>query len=109
MKSDKKKNIWLLVLLIVTQIVGEVHLHLCEVPEKTKFIGTFFFATTLGIIISWFSYWLSKRHNFWHKIFHQRDDDGGIEPSEIYIIATKVGGWFLYAVGLFMALLPLML
>lgn len=107
MDGNKKADIRLLIVLIVTALIGFSHLLICGVFVGI-FITSYIFVTVGGILMIWFAYSAAKWHNKRHAFLHERDGEGG-EPSSWGIIRLKVSGWVLYLLGLFEAFLPLII
>ena len=53
----------------------------------------------LSIAMIYFNYSLCKWANRWHGFWNERNPGSG-EPSRYFQLSGKVGGWFLYLLGL---------
>ena len=102
--NENKKNLLTILGMILTTALGTVNLVIEGVFE---FILPLWGCTILSIFMIYFAYTTAKWHNKRHAFWHERDQAGG-EPSALSIFLNKLSGWFLFALGMFLALLPIL-
>ena len=100
----KRKDFITILAMILATALGTINL---IIEELFELILPLWGCTLLSIPLIYFAYSLAKRHNKMHAFWHERDQSGG-EPTEWSIIRNKISGWFLFGVGMFLAVIPLL-
>ena len=98
----KTKNLITILAMILTTALGTINLIIEGIFEL---ILPLWGCTIVSILMIYFAYTLAKGHNKRHAFWHERDQSGG-EPTELSIILNKLSGWFLFGVGMFLAVFP---
>ena len=100
--DKKKKDLKLVLLLIVTAVVGLIHLIF---NGNKELIPAYLLLVVVAIPVSYFSYSLGKWRNRWENIWTEKNPSDG-EPSEWLVIVGKIGGWFMFICAMIIALIP---
>ena len=102
MKTEKKKNIIFLIIQIFVAACGAA---VIIYKDNIALLLAYFIAVTFGILLIYFYYSICRWRNLWNNLEY-RHAPKSREPSDIVLAWVKVGGWFLYIIGLVLALLP---
>ena len=102
MKSEKVKNVIFLIAQILVAAVGAA---VIIYKDNMALLLAYFIAVTFGILIIFFYYSICRWRNMWNNLEY-RHEPKSREPSDIVLAWVKFGGWFLYILGLVLALLP---
>ena len=100
----KKKNLITILAMILTTALGTINL---IIEGLFELILPLWGCTLLSIPMIYFAYTTAKWHNKKHAFWHERDQAGG-EPTELSIFFNKLSGWFLFGVGMFLAVFPML-
>lgn len=100
--DKKKKDLKLLLFLIITAIVGLIHL---IVNGNRALILAYVLSAVFAISTTYFSYSLGKWANRWENTWKEKNPGDG-EPSAWLVISTKIGGWFFFICAMILALIP---
>lgn len=102
MDDKKKKDVRLLICLIVVSLFGAVAI----IVKQNYFLFAMYIPlSSLGILTLYFNYSLCKLENKWRAMWYERNPSDG-EPSDFHLIMGKIGGWLIVIIAFVLALLP---
>jgi hypothetical protein len=100
--DKKKKDLKLVLALIVTAIIGLVHMIF---NGNKELLFAYVLLVIFAIPVTYFSYSLGKMGNRWENIWKEKNPGSG-EPSSWLVISTKASGWFAFICAMVFALIP---
>ena len=100
--DKKKKDLKLILVLIITAIVGLIHI---IINGNKELLLAYVLLVVFAIPTTYFSYSLGKWENCWDNIWKEKNPGDG-EPSKWLIVTGKIGGWFAFICAMVFALIP---
>ena len=100
--DKKKKDLKLILVLIITAIVGLIHI---IINGNKELLLAYVLLVVFAIPTTYFSYSLGKWENYWDNIWKEKNPGDG-EPSKWLIVTGKIGGWFAFICAMVFALIP---
>ena len=101
--KENKKNLLTILIMLLTAVLGTVNL---VVESIFELILTLWLCTIVSIPMIYFAYTSARWHNIRHTFWHERENRTVGEPSELSIFLYKLSGWFLFGVGMIVAIFP---